>query len=58
MEQQELLKEKARRLKDAYKEFMSRLDALKKEHFELTKKVIGRMEQEKIQEVLNSLKSL
>lgn len=48
--------DKAKQLEAAYNEFVAKLEELRRERFELTKKIIGRMEQEKIRKILDTLK--
>jgi len=44
------------RLKKAYDEFMGQLEALKKDRLDVVKKVVGRIEQEKIEEIMKYLR--
>ena len=48
--------ETIRRLQAAYDEFVAKLDALRKERFELAKQVVSRIEQQKLHDVIDSLK--
>ncbi len=48
--------DKAKQLEAAYNEFVSKLEELRKERLELTKKIIGRIEQDKIRQIFDSLK--
>jgi len=48
--------EKARKLQAAYDQFMEQIKGLEHERLEVMKKVIGEMEQEEIQLLLNELK--
>ena len=47
--------EAERKLKEAYDQFMAQIEVLKKERLEILKKVVGRIEQEKLAEVMKSL---
>ncbi len=48
--------ETVRRLQATYDEFATKLDALRKERLDLAKKVVSRIEQEKLRDVIDSLK--
>ncbi len=49
--------EKARKLQAAYDEFMAQMRGLEHDKLEVMKRVIGSLEQEEIQQLLNDLKS-
>ena len=51
-----IMYDKAKQLEAAYNEFVSKLEELRKERLELTKKIIGRIEQDNIKRILDSLK--
>jgi len=53
----ETTEEKAKRLQAAYDEFMGQIKGLEHERLEVMKKVIGEMEQEEIQSILEELKN-
>lgn len=44
------------RLQAAYDEFAGRLEALRKERFELAKRVVSRIKKRKLEEAIESLK--
>jgi hypothetical protein len=48
--------EKAKKLKQAYQAFMKEIGTLRKDRLHLISKVIGRTDQQKIQEILDTLK--
>lgn len=48
--------EKAKKLQAAYDEFMSQLNGLEHEKLEVMKRVIGDLEKEEIENILNELK--
>lgn len=50
------IEEKAKKLQDAYDEFMNQLKGLEHEKLEVMKRVIGDMEKEEIEQILNDLK--
>jgi len=49
--------EKAKKLQAAYDQFMEQIKGLEHERLEVMKKVIGEMEQEEIQSILEELKN-
>lgn len=49
--------EKAKKLQAAYDQFMEQIKGLEHERLEVMKKVIGEMEQEEIQRLLEELKN-
>lgn len=53
----ETTEEKAKKLQAAYDQFMEQIKGLEHERLEVMKKVMGEMEQEEIQRLLEELKN-
>ncbi len=51
------LEEKETRLREAYEAFMERMRGLEHDQLDVMKRVIGELEQEEIQKLLESLKA-
>lgn len=51
------IEEKAKRLQAAYDEFMSQMRGLEHDKIEVMKRVIGELERDEIEQLLNELKS-
>ncbi len=56
MDTPDSIEEKARRLQAAYDEFMGQLRGLEHEKLEVMRRVIGDLEKEEIERILNDLK--